>query len=572
MPHAVGEVKRKEKASRPRPEVQPRYARDFLWEEDRHPTFLTSADLSERAPPMPLPPSRSCFTPDFLHTLDSHPTLFKVVTPVNVDKLEYLLCDHPNRPFVKSVLRMMREGAWPWAKPPPTTFSPYNDQSQDLASLERYPDRLAFYEKECQKEYDAGRYSDAFPSLLPGMACMPTYVIERRGKMQLITDQTCVHDLTMGLNSLVDKEDRAVPLCNLQQFGYTLRDMKATSNGRDIVIFKCDVKGAYRLIPMHPLWQMLQAARLPDGSFVINRNNTFGGGASGRCWWCLMSLILWVARAHFHCDNLFDYVDDVFSAAFVDSLTLYPRYDQLMPAPQVRFLSCLDTLDVPHDLAKQLWDYTLTVTGLLIDGNALVITMPDSSRTELLHALEDFITFSSRTSRRCRTLRECQALAGHVNWALNVYPRLRPGLASLYGKMGGPYRPQASIHINTAVVRDLTWLLDRIRTSTGVFLLTSIAWRSREADVTIYTDACLEGLGFWCLQLNRGYHCGIVCSDHDLPIFFHEASVVVCALHWFCQLHLSDISLVTAHDTGRRDAGMTLLTGSSRAVILAALA
>ena len=58
----------------------------------------------------------------------------------------------------------------------------------------------------------------------------------------------------MGLNSLVDKDERAVPLCNLQQFGYTLRVLKAAARGQDIVVFKCNVKGAYRLIPMHPLW------------------------------------------------------------------------------------------------------------------------------------------------------------------------------------------------------------------------------------------------------------------------------------------------------------------------------
>ena len=367
--------------------------------------------------------------------------------------------------------------------------------------------------------------------------------------MRFITDQTCVHAPSLGLNSLVDKEERAVPLCNLQQFGYYLRDLKASANGRDIVIFKCDVKGAYRLIPMHPCWQMLQAAKLPDGTFVINRNNTFGGGALGRCWWCLMCLVLWVARRHFGCDNLHDYVDDVFLGAFIDSLTLYPRYDLQMPATQVQFLLCLDALGVPHDVVKQLWAYTLPVTGLLVDGNRLLITMPEQSRLDLLQALDDFVSFRPRLapSRRCRTLRECQALAGHVNWGLNVFPRLRPGLASLYSKMGGPYRPSTMVHLNSAIIRDLTWLTTRIRSSTGVFMLDSIAWRSSEAHVVIYTDACPLGLGFWSPQLDSGCYSDVASTAVTLPIFFHEASAVACALHWVSQFGLMDVHRVVIY-------------------------
>ena len=255
----------------------------------------------------------------------------------------------------------------------------------------------------------------AIPSASPWHGMHAHVFIERKGKMHLITDQTCVHDPSMGLNSLVDKDDRSVPLCNLQQCGYTLRDLKADARGQDIVIFQCDMKGAYHLIPMHPLWQMLQGAKLPNGSYVINRNNTFGGGASGCCWWYLMSLFLWVTCYHFNCQELFDYVVDVFLAAFVDSITLYPWYDQLMPAPQVRFLHCLDALDVPHESPKQLWDYALMVTGLLVDGNRLLITMPESSHKELLQALEDFVNSGSCASHCSCSLCECQALAGHVN-------------------------------------------------------------------------------------------------------------------------------------------------------------
>ena len=40
----------------------------------------------------------------------------EVKTPFNVNKFESLLVDHPNQPFVKSVMTRLREGFWPFHK------------------------------------------------------------------------------------------------------------------------------------------------------------------------------------------------------------------------------------------------------------------------------------------------------------------------------------------------------------------------------------------------------------------------------------------------------------------------
>ena len=48
-------------------------------------------------------------------TINFHPELFTVNTPINVDNFEKLLVNHPNPPFVKSVVNGFRNGFWPWA-------------------------------------------------------------------------------------------------------------------------------------------------------------------------------------------------------------------------------------------------------------------------------------------------------------------------------------------------------------------------------------------------------------------------------------------------------------------------
>lgn len=177
-----------------------------------------------------------------------------------------------------------------------------------------------FFDKQCQKEFDLQHFSQPFPSLLPGMACMPSYMVKHGKKYCLVTDHSSEPFL---LNSLINKEDWVVPLCGLQQFRYML--CKAQSeNSAPIVIFKSDVSHAYHRVPMLPYWQMLQAVKLSDGCYAINCNNVFSGATSGHCWWSVMALVLWIAKEHFSCTNILDYVNDAYSWEYVNCVQYYP--------------------------------------------------------------------------------------------------------------------------------------------------------------------------------------------------------------------------------------------------------
>lgn len=54
--------------------------------------------------------------------------------------------------------------------------------------------------------------------------------------------------------------------------------------------------------------------------------------------------------------------------------------------------------------------------------------------------------------------------------------------------------------------------------------------------MTIYCDACLQGLGFWMPELLLGFYLPTP-SDCSLKglIFFLEALCVVSAIHWYCK-------------------------------------
>lgn len=161
--------------------------------------------------------------------------------------------------------------------------------------------------------------------------------------------------------------------------------------------------------------------------------------------------VLWIAKEHFGCTNILDYVDDAYSWDYANHVQYYEPYNQVMPQNQVSLLRCFDVLGVMHEFLKQLSAPTLPVLGILVNSNELTFTMTLDTRQCLLASIDGFI------NSKVKTLQACHALAGFINWSLNVFPCLRPGLASLYVKMSGTYLPNQKVHINEDVVQDLSW-------------------------------------------------------------------------------------------------------------------
>jgi hypothetical protein len=155
----------------------------------------------------------------------------------------------------------------------------------------------------------------------------------------------------------------------------------------------------------------------------------------------------------------------------------------------------------------------------------MTITMPQEARLELIEAIKFFARHGQRWP-----LREYQRLAGWINWSLNAYPLLRPGLSMLYSKMTGKSNPHEPIWVNRALCGELHWVARHLGDSNGIHMLESVEWPAEEADVTWFTDACLSGLGMWSPCDNVGFHHTIT-DDEPRPVFFYESLAVISALH-----------------------------------------
>ncbi|KII87748.1 hypothetical protein PLICRDRAFT_80609, partial [Plicaturopsis crispa FD-325 SS-3] len=170
----------------------------------------------------------------------------------------------------------------------------------------------------------------------------------------------------------------------------------------------------------------------------------------------------------------FLYVDDSFGFELADNKTWYCKYDQHYPAKQAALLELFDAINLPHEKKKQEFGAVLTIIGFEVDPNAMTFTMPADARQKFLELLWAFIAITP--SDRRRSLRKFQEVAGYSNWAFNVFPLLKPGLSNLYEKMRGKDRPNAQIHINQAIIADLSWMAHHVARSDGVHVLTTREW------------------------------------------------------------------------------------------------
>ena len=507
--------------------MQPKYLRYNLWESGSN-LSPTTAEWSERALPLPRPPRPELLNPIVSKTVTDHPDLFQVNTPINVDVFEDLLKFHPNPDFVRSVCAGLREGFWPWADTLREGFPTTHDESKPTPSEEA---RASFIRDQCLKEREKGFHSSSFgPDLLPGMYSMPIYAVPKPNSvdLRLVTDHSAG---PFTLNKMIDHSQvTGFPLDNVSQLGEMLLDVRKSIGNVPLTLWKSDIADAYRLLPMHPYWQVKQIVTV-DGQRYVDRNLTFGDSASPGIFISFNSLVAWIAKYVKGLPYLADYVDDSSGCNLTGDTQYYEPYKLHMPTHQTQLLLLWDELGIPHKPHKQVSGSPLVIIGIEVDPNRMTLTLPEASKLRLINELSFWASKPPKTSSGSFQLKHWQRLAGWFNWALNVFPLLRPALNNIYAKLRGKQNSTQRVYNNNTIRDDLMWAIHHIKRSDGVHLLKSLAWSAPMADFTIYCDACPEGMGFWYPLLKEGYYAPTPVNVPSNVIFYFESLCVLSALH-----------------------------------------
>ena len=509
-------------------ESRPRFVREYVWSDDQSPD-VTTASFTETAPPVPSPPANEFLNSQKLQTIKSNLHLFRITTPIHIDRFRDLLTTHPNRPLVESVCDGLRVGFWPWA----VTHNSEEPSVVDNARLQKItnPEHEHFIMTQRDEEINLRRFSVAFDTLQPGMTTIPVWVVPKphSDKLRLVVDHSAGD---FSPNSYISSDEAGVHLDTLHVLGKALLKVKREHGDVPLVLFKTDVSQAYRRLPVHPLWQLRQVVTI-CGRHHVDNNNNFGNRGAGRLWVTFFGLVLWIAVVVKLILDLFSYVDDAFSWEFASNITYYAPYNKFLPTKQAHLLMLFDEVGVPHEERKQVFGSPLQIIGFDVDPNFMSITMSPSARDELVTAIRNFAN-----PRQRRSLRDFQRLAGWVNWSLNVYPLLRPGLSGVYEKMRRGSYPFQKLSINNTICHELHWLANHIESSDGVHIIESQEWSRSEAHDTFLCDACPTGMGYWSPKTCEGFVCAISPLSCN-GIFFFEALTVLSALSHVCETSFS---------------------------------
>jgi hypothetical protein len=116
----------------------------------------------------------------------------------------------------------------------------------------------------------------------------------------------------------------------------------------------------------------------------------------------------------------------------------------------------------------------------------------------------------------------------------------------LYSKMAGKSNMHEPIWVNRQLCFELGWVAENIETSTGIHMLSSVEWTVDDADMVLYTDTCLYGLGIWLPHDNVGLQ-HLMVDPPPRPIFYYEALTVVAALHRALTLTVPPLNRVVVY-------------------------
>ena len=225
---------------------RPRYLRYNVFRNDEM-MSRSCAEWTEVARPLASVPDVELSNTIAWDTIKSHPGLFTVDTPIDVDVFEDLLEGHPNPMFVNSVVKGLRDGFWPWAD---THLGEYPDTLDESLPDPKDQGQLDFICAQRDKEIEAGRFSRSFgEELLPGMYSMPIHVVPKPHStdFRLVTNHSAGN---YSLNSMIKREDiSGFPLDNMTHLGEMLLKKKKDFPDEELVLFKSDISDAYRNLP-----------------------------------------------------------------------------------------------------------------------------------------------------------------------------------------------------------------------------------------------------------------------------------------------------------------------------------
>ena len=367
-----------------------------------------------------------------------HPLHHPVWSPLDGGAWAEALRPHPDRAFIRFLLRGFQEGFRIGFHRP----APLQSASRNMLSALQHPEVVREYlEKECSMNRMLGPYSRSEVKGMPPLHINRFGVIPKghnTGKWRLITDLS--HPSGCSVNDGIDPA-----LCSLTYSSVEQVAEVAASYPPGAMLAKIDVESAYRLIPVHPEDRWLQAVEW-QGSYYVDPMLPFGLRSAPKIFNAVADALEWCLRDR-GVRHIYHYLDDFIVIG-------PPRSPVCAEALDILSRTCAE-LGVPIAEHKRDGPTTcLTYLGIEVDTVASQLRLPQGKLQRLQTLLSEW------GDRKVCERRQLESLIGTLNHACKVVrcgrSFLRRMLDLLHRAPAPAVRPYL-IRLNRAFRSDLMW-------------------------------------------------------------------------------------------------------------------
>ena len=399
-------------------------------------------------------------------------------TPVCVSALERELANHPDQKFVHNLIEGLQSGFHIGYCGPRTPLI-----SRNLKSALDNPSIVSDYlAQEVSLGHTAGPFTSApfsdFRSA--GIGVVPKKSGGHRLIVHLSAPAGC------SINDGISSEDFSLQYVKVDDIvTHVVRE------GKGALMYKVDLKHAFRNIPVHPddypllgmVWQ---------GQFYYDKVLPFGLRSSPAIFNLLADAVCWILRQEYRIPSLEHYLDDFIgvsspsetpctSTAAIHKATLLAVFDNL----GIPVASGTDKIVGPTTC--------LTVLGIEVDSVAQVCRLPDDKLSALKTSLAEWSCKASCSKR------ELLSLIGSLSFAAKVVLPGRTFMRRLLDVSCTVQQLSDRLVLDADAQLDIDWWRQFVSQWNGRSFFHDIKW-SKSPDLELFTDA--SGIGF------GGFFCG----------------------------------------------------------------
>lgn len=452
-----------------------------------------------------VPSTQPVNAPPLINSVPLSPRMAQVlhsrpVTPVKVDRLEYLLHGYP------ASLQEYLVSGFSCGFHIHFMGERHAFESPNLKSALEQPQIVV---SKLNKERDAGRIVGPFSEPpFHNFRCSPLGIVPKKDPSEFRLIHHLSYPPGSSVNDFIPEDCSSVHYASIND---TISVIKR--KGAGCFMAKTDVKSAFRIIPIHPNDFALLGMKWQN-SYYFDRCLPMGCSSSCAIFEAFSTALEWLAINRLGASGVHILDDFLFIADSEDKCH----------ADLTNFLGMCEYLGVPIAHEKTVGpDTTLQFAGITLDSVMQEARLPVDKLQKCRMLLRTFY------KRRKVTLRELQSLLGLLNFTCSVIVPGRAFLRRMIDLTKGAQRPYHRTRLSKEAKSDMvTWLtfLDKFNGKT--FFLDD-RWDT-SSSLDLFTDAA-GSKGYGAI-FGKHWFCGAwPASWTSLNIAFLELFPIVLSLH-----------------------------------------